>query len=248
MAKVVLVTGGSRGIGAAACRLAARDGWDVAVNFGREREAAEAIVAEVRAAGRRVVALQADVRDEEAVLRLFDQTEEALGPISGLVNSAGITGRISKLMDAPAEEMRRTLEINVMGTLLCCREAVRRMARSRGGTGGSIVNLSSRAADLGSPNEFVWYAASKGAIDSLTIGLAREAGPEGIRVNAVAPGLILTDIHASAGDAGRVERLTPAVPLGRPGTAEESAEPIVWLLSEAASYVSGTVVDVGAGR
>jgi len=248
MNKVVLVTGGSRGIGAAACRLAARDGWDVAVNYGREKDAAEAVVAEVQAAGRRAVALQGDVREEETVLRLFEQTEEALGPITGLVNSAGITGRISKLMDAPAEEMQRTLDINVMGTLLCCREAVRRMARSRGGRGGSIVNLSSRAAKLGSPNEFVWYAASKGAIDSLTLGLAREAGPEGIRVNAVAPGLILTDIHATAGDPGRVERFTAGVPLGRPGTAEESAEPIVWLLSEAASYISGTVIEAGAGR
>ncbi|HLS69545.1 MAG TPA: SDR family oxidoreductase [Kiloniellales bacterium] len=248
MSKVVLVTGGSRGIGAAACRLAARDGWDVAVNYGREKDAAEAVAAEVQAAGRRAVALQGDVRDEETVLRLFEQTEEALGPITGLVNSAGITGRISKLMDAPAEEMQRTLDINVMGTLLCCREAIRRMARSRGGQGGSIVNLSSRAAKLGSPNEFVWYAASKGAIDSLTLGLAREAGPEGIRVNAVAPGLILTDIHATAGDPGRVERFTAGVPLGRPGTAEESAEPIVWLLSEAASYISGTVIEAGAGR
>ncbi|HLW28093.1 MAG TPA: SDR family oxidoreductase [Kiloniellales bacterium] len=248
MSKVVLVTGGSRGIGAAACRLAARDGWDVAVNYGREKEAAQAVAAQVQAAGRRAVVLQGDVRDEETVLRLFEQTEEALGPITGLVNSAGITGRISKLMDAPAEEMRRTLDINVMGTLLCCREAVRRMARSRGGQGGSIVNLSSRAAKLGSPNEFVWYAASKGAIDSLTLGLAREAGPEGIRVNAVAPGLILTDIHAAAGDAGRVERLTAGVPLGRPGSAEESAEPIAWLLSDAASYISGTVIDAGAGR
>lgn len=248
MARVVLVTGGSRGIGAAACRLAARDGWDVAVNYGREKDAAEAVAAEVQAAGRRAVALQGDVRDEETVLRLFEQTEEALGPITGLVNSAGITGRISKLMDAPAEEMQRTLDINVMGTLLCCREAIRRMARSRGGQGGSIVNLSSRAAKLGSPNEFVWYAASKGAIDSLTLGLAREAGPEGIRVNAVAPGLILTDIHATAGDPGRVERFTAGVPLGRPGTAEESAEPIVWLLSEAASYISGTVIEAGAGR
>ena len=219
-----------------------------AAGCGRDQEAAEAVVTRVQATGRRAVSLQGDVRDEEAVLRLFDQTEKALGPITGLVNSAGITGRISKLMDTPTEEMRRTIDINVMGTLLCCREAMRRMARSRGGQGGAIVNLSSRAAKLGSPNEFVWYAASKGAVDSLTVGLAREAGPEGIRVNAVAPGLILTDIHATAGDPGRVERFTAGVPLGRPGTAEESAEPVVWLLSDAASYISGTIIEAGAGR
>lgn len=248
MGKVLLVTGGSRGIGAAVCRLAARDGWDVAVNYGADAAAAEAVVAAVTAAGRRAVALQADVGEAGAVAALFEQCEAALGPLDALVNSAGITGRIAPLADSDLEQIRRTIAINVEGTLFCCREAVRRLARSRGGRGGAIVNLSSAAATLGSPGEFVWYAASKGAVDSLTIGLSKEVGPEGIRVNAVAPGLIETDIHATAGDAGRVERMLPGVPLRRAGSAEETAEAVVWLLSEAASYVSGTILRVTGGR
>lgn len=248
MAKVLLVTGGSRGIGAAVCRLAARDGWDVAVGYGADSRSANEVVAAIEAAGRRAVALQAEVSDAAAVERLFKETEEALGPIDALVNSAGITGQIATLADSDVAEIRRTIDINVTGTLLCCREAIRRLARSRGGKGGSIVNLSSAAASLGSPNEFVWYAASKGAVDSLTIGLSKEVGPEGIRVNAVAPGLIETDIHARAGEPGRVERLTPSVPLRRSGSAEETAEPVVWLLSDAASYVSGAILRVTGGR
>lgn len=248
MGKVLLVTGGSRGIGAAVCRLAARDGWDVAVNYGADAAAAAEVVAAVEAAGRRALALQGDVADAGAVATLFEKTEAALGPLDALVNSAGITGRISPLADSDLDEIRRTVDINVNGTLYCCREAVRRLARSRGGRGGSIVNLSSAAATIGSAGEFVWYAASKGAVDSLTIGLSKEVGPEGVRVNAVAPGLIETEIHATAGDAGRVARLLPGVPLQRSGTAEETAEPIVWLLSEAASYVSGTILRVTGGR
>ncbi len=245
---VLLVTGGSRGIGAAVCRQAAEAGWDVAVGYAGRREAAEAVAREVEAAGRRSLAVAADVGDAAAVARLFEQTEAALGPVAALVNSAGLTGLSKPFVDSDPEEMRRVIEVNTAGTLYCCREAARRMARSRGGAGGVIVNLSSAAATLGSPGEFVWYAASKGGVDSLTIGLAKELGPEGIRVNAVSPGLIETDIHASAGDAGRLQRFTPQVPLGRSGTAEETAAPIVWLLSEGASYVSGAILRVGGGR
>ena len=241
---IVLVTGGSRGIGAAVCRLAARDGWDVSVNYTSDASAAAEVVAVVEAAGRRAVAIKADVSDPAEVELLFEETEKALGPIDGLVNSAGITGLVSPLAEARAETIARTMDINVNGTLYCCREAARRMSTR----GGAIVNLSSAAANLGSPGEFVWYAASKGAVDSLTIGLSKELGPQGIRVNAVAPGLIETDIHASAGAPERVARLVPLVPLGRSGSAEETAEPIVWLLSPAASYVTGSVIRVAGGR
>lgn len=244
----LLVTGGSRGIGAAVCLQAARDGYDVAVNYAGNRAAAESVVREVEATGRKAVALAADVADPEAVARLFEETEAALGPLVALVNSAGITGRIRRFVESDPAEMRRVVQINLDGTLYCCREAARRMARSRGGSGGSIVNLSSAAATLGSPGEFVWYAATKGGVDSLTIGLAKELGPEGIRINAVSPGLIETDIHESAGDAGRLARFTPQVPLGRSGKAEEVGEAVVWLLSEAASYVSGAILRVGGGR
>ncbi|MEX2630080.1 MAG: SDR family oxidoreductase [Tistlia sp.] len=244
----LLVTGGSRGIGAAVCRLAAREGYDVAVGYAGRKEVAEAVVQDVEAAGRRGVALAADVADAAAVARLFEAAEAALGPLGALVNSAGLTGLSKRFVESDPEEMLRVLAVNTAGTLYCCREAARRMARSRGGAGGAIVNLSSAAATLGSPGEFVWYAASKGGIDSLTIGLSKELGPEGIRVNAVAPGLIDTDIHAGAGDAGRLERFTSQVPLGRPGTAEEVARPILWLLSEGAAYTSGTILRVGGGR
>lgn len=248
MRGALLVTGGSRGIGAAVCRLAAAAGWDVAVAYAGRREAAQAVARDVEAAGRRAVALAADVGDAGEVARLFEQAESALGPVAGLVNSAGLTGLSRAFVESDPEEMRRVLEVNTAGTLYCCREAARRMARSRGGAGGAIVNLSSAAATLGSPGEFVWYAASKGGVDSLTVGLAKELGPEGIRINAVSPGLIETDIHASAGDAGRLARFAPQVPLGRSGKAEEVAEPVVWLLSEAASYVSGAILRVGGGR
>ena len=244
----LLVTGGSRGIGAAVCLAAARQGYDVAVNFAGNRAAAEEVVKGVQATGRKAVALAADVADPDAVARLFEETEAALGPLSALVNSAGITGRSRPFLESQPEEMRRVVQINLDGTLYCCREAARRLARSRGGPGGSIVNLSSAAATLGSPGEFVWYAASKGGVDTLTIGLAKELGAEGIRINAVSPGLIETDIHASAGDPGRLERFTPQVPLGRSGTAVEVAEAVVWLLSESASYVSGAILRVGGGR
>jgi NAD(P)-dependent dehydrogenase (short-subunit alcohol dehydrogenase family) len=244
----LLVTGGSRGIGAAVCRLAALEGWDVAVGYAGRQDAADAVVRDIEAAGRKGVALAADVGDAAAVARLFEAAEAALGPLTALVNSAGLTGLSKPFVESDPEEMRRVLDVNTAGTLYCCREAARRMARSRGGSGGAIVNLSSAAATLGSPGEFVWYAASKGGIDSLTIGLSKELGPEGIRVNAVSPGLIETDIHAGAGDADRLRRFTPQVPLGRAGTAEEVAHPIIWLLSDGASYTSGTVVRVGGGR
>lgn len=248
MAKVILVTGGSRGIGAAVCRLAAAQGYDVCVNYAGNAAAAAEVVAAVEAAGRKALAVAADVSDPAAVARLFDAAEAGLGPVTALVNSAGITGRISTLAEAEIDTLRRTIEINVNGTLYCAREAVRRMSTARGGRGGAIVNISSAASTLGSANEFVWYAASKGAVDSLTIGLAKEAGGEGIRVNAVLPGLIETEIHATAGDPGRLERFTAGVPLGRSGKAEEAAAPILWLLSGEASYVSGALLRIGGGR
>lgn len=245
---VLLVTGGSRGIGAAVCRRAAAEGYAVAVGYAGNRQAAESVARDIGTDGGKAIALAADVADPAAVAKLFDETQDTLGPVSALVNSAGITGRSRAFAESDPEEMRRVLDVNTAGTLYCCREAARRMARSRGGQGGVIVNLSSAAATLGSPGEFVWYAASKGGIDSLTIGLAKELGPEGIRVNAVSPGLIETDIHASAGDAGRLERFTPQVPIGRSGKAEEVAEPIIWLLSDAASYTSGAILRIGGGR
>jgi len=245
----VIVTGGSRGIGAAVCRLAARDGWDVCVNYTSDAVAAAKVVAAVQAAGRQAVAVKADVADPDEVAALFDTAEAALGPITGLVNSAGITGRAAPLAQTDASTIVRTIDINLTGTLLCCREFARRIGGPGGGRQtGAIVNLSSAAATLGAPGEFVWYAASKGAIDSLTLGLAKEVGPSGLRVNAVAPGLIETEIHAAAGVPDRVARLSSQVPLGRAGSAEETAEPIVWLLSPAASYVSGAILRVGGGR
>jgi NAD(P)-dependent dehydrogenase (short-subunit alcohol dehydrogenase family) len=245
---VLLVTGGARGIGAAVCRLAATRGWDVCINYMRETAAAEAVAEQVRAAGRRALVAQADVSDAEEVADLFATCERGLGAPEALVASAGLTGRISELADSDPATIATVLQVNVTGTILCAREAVQRMSRARGGSGGSIVALSSSAATLGSPNEFVWYAASKGAIDSFTLGLSKEVGPQGIRVNAVAPGLIETEIHATAGNPARIEQMAPVVPLRRSGTAEEVAAPIVWLLSEEASYVNGAILRVAGGR
>lgn len=244
MAKVALVTGGSRGIGAAACRLLARDGWDVAVNYRADAPAAEAVVAEVVAAGRRAVAVQGDVGDEADVVRLFETAERALGPIGGLVNSAGVSGpkgRVEALTAAAIEALLRT---NVIGSMLTCREAVRRMSTRHGGTGGVIVNVSSGSAYIGNPGTGVLYAVSKGAVNSLHIGLSQEVGGEGIRVNAVSPGMTATDMVSEAA----IQASIPNIPMGRAGQPEEIAEAIVWLMSDRAGYVAGANIRVAGGR
>ena len=245
---VVLVTGGSRGIGAAVARLAAARGYDVCINYMSNEEAAEEVVAAVEAEGRKGCAIHADVANPMQVEQLFEQASSALGPITGLVNSAGLTGPAGTLTDTTVAAIERVINVNVLGTILCSREALRWMARSAGGEGGSIVNLSSVAAEIGSPGEYVWYAATKGAVDSFTLGLAREVGHDGVRVNAVAPGIIETDIHEAAGKPDRAKEMAPILPMRRPGDAAEVAEPIVWLLSEAASYVTGAVIRVSGGR
>lgn len=248
MPKTILVTGGSRGIGRATARLAGARGWAVGLNYAGNAAAAAEAVREVEAAGGRAVAIRGDVAVEADAIRLFDETEAVFGPLEGLVNNAGIVAPVSSLADMSAERLRRMFEVNVLGAYLCAREAARRMALGRGGRGGAIVNVSSVASRLGSPNEFVDYAGSKGAIDSLTIGLAKELGPEGVRVNAVRPGLIDTDIHVSAGRPDRAATLGAGAPLGRAGSAEEVAEAILWLLDDASSYVSGALLDVSGGR
>ena len=244
----ILVTGGSRGIGAACVKLLARNGYDVAINYTRSAEEAEKLADGVKAMGGRSIAVKADVGSEAEVTDMFSQIDEAMPPLAGLVNNAGILFEKAMLEEFGAERINETLRINVTGRFLCAREAVRRMSTDRGGKGGVIVNLSSAAARIGSPNEFIDYAASKGAIDAMTLGLSKEVAGQGIRVNAVRPGLIHTDIHAASGQPDRVERLQGQVPMGRGGSAEEVAESIVWLLSPAASYVTGVLLDVTGGR
>ncbi|MCA0326394.1 MAG: SDR family oxidoreductase [Proteobacteria bacterium] len=246
--KVLLVTGGSRGIGAATARLAARHGWTVAVNYSAQSLAADEVVRAIRAGGGTAISVRADVADEAQVLRMFEHVDAKLGRLTGLVNNAGVVDRAQPLAEHSLARWRRMFDINVIGTLLCAREAVRRMSTAQGGAGGSIVNLSSAAARLGAPNEYVDYAAAKAAIDALTIGLAKEVGGQGIRVNAVRPGLIDTDIHASGGRPDRVRELQAGVPIGRGGTADEVAEAIVWLLSEQASYTTMSLMDVSGAR
>ncbi|WP_425257065.1 SDR family oxidoreductase [Rubrivivax sp. RP6-9] len=248
MERVLLITGGSRGIGAACALLAARDGWDVAVNYTRDAAAAEAVAAQVRAAGRRAIAVQADVADEAQVLRLFATVDAQLGRLRGLVNNAGVVDVAQRVDGMSVARLQRMFAVNVIGSFVCAREAVQRMSTRHGGRGGTIVNLSSAAARLGSPGQYVDYAASKGAIDTFTTGLAREVAAEGIRVNAVRPGLIETEIHASGGQPERARELAPTVPMQRTGTAEEVAAGIVWLLSDAASYTTGAVLDITGGR
>ncbi len=242
--RVLIVTGGGRGIGAATARLAAGEGYAVGVNYRADHEAAHAVVADIVAGGGRALALAGDVAREADVAALFDAVASELGPVTALVNNAGITGSAGRLENTSVDTLRRVLEVNVLGAMLCAREAVRRMSTRRGGRGGAVVNVSSAAATLGSPGEYVWYAASKAAVDGLTLGLAREVAGEGIRVNAVSPGLVATDIHGP----GRLERLTPQVPMARVGTAEEVARAILWLLSDAASYCAGANVRIGGGR
>jgi len=236
---VAIVTGGSRGIGAATVRSLARAGYAVAINYARDAASAAALAGEVTAAGGRALALAGDVAEEEAVLALFRATHEALGPVTALVNNAGITGPTGPVSSLTAADLQRVFAVNVIGTILCAREAVRTME-----PGSAIVNVSSLAARIGSAGEYVDYAASKAAVDTFTIGLAREVAPRGIRVNAVAPGLIDTEIH----EAGRLDRLRGAVPLGRVGTADEVAAAICWLLSAHASYVTGSILEIGGGR
>jgi NAD(P)-dependent dehydrogenase (short-subunit alcohol dehydrogenase family) len=248
MAGTVIVTGGSRGIGAATAKLAAARGYAVCVNYRADAAAAEAVVRAVEQAGGRAAAVPADVAREEAVEGLFERAERELGPVTALVNNAGLAGLVNRLEEAPAETIRTVVEVNLLGTIWCARAAVRRMSTRRGGPGGAIVNLSSGAATLGSPGEYVWYAAAKGGVDSFTLGLAKEVAGEGIRVNAVAPGFVETGIHAASGMPDRLAEDAPKVPLGRAARPREVAEAIVWLLSDAASYVTGTVLRVAGGR
>lgn len=248
MGKVLLVTGASRGIGAATARLAARRGWAVAVNFVANEAAAEGVVADIRAGGGKAIAVRADVSREADIVSMFARVDAELGPVSGLVNNTGVLERQSRVADLAGDRIDRILATNVKGPLVCMREAVRRMSTARGGAGGAIVNVSSLAAKLGSPGEYVDYAASKGALETMTIGLSKEVAEEGIRVNGVRPGHIYTQIHASGGEPGRVDRVKALVPMKRGGQPEEVAAAIVWLLSDEASYVTGTIVDVTGGR
>ena len=257
MNPILLITGGSRGIGAATARLAAARGWDVAINYTRDAAAAQAVAADVRAAGRRAWVLQADVADDAQVVTMFQALDREAGVLSGLVNNAGVVDVAARVDEMDAARWQRMFAINVFGTFACSREAVRRMstrhrggswAAAGGGRGGVIVNLSSAAARLGSPAQYVDYAAAKGAIDVFTLGLAKEVAAEGIRVNAVRPGLIETEIHASGGQPDRARQLAPQVPMQRTGTAEEVAAAIVWLLSAESSYTTASMLDVAGGR
>lgn len=248
MKKVLIVTGGSRGIGAATARLVAQSGYAVCISFLRDEVAASTVVDEISQAGGEAIAFPADVSIEAEVVRLFEQANEALGSVTALVNNAGILEQHTRVEHMDAARLSRVFATNVIGSFLCAREAVRRMSIKNGGDGGVIVNLSSAASRLGSPNEYVDYAASKGAIDTFTLGLAKEVASEGIRVNAVRPGVIYTDIHSSGGEPNRVDRVKGSVPMQRGGTADEVAKAILWLLSDDASYSTGALIDVAGGR
>ncbi len=246
--QVVLVTGGGRGIGAATALLAARQGWAVAVNYAANADAAEAVVQQIRAAGGRAVALQADVAFEDQIVRLFQQVDAALGPLTALVNNAGVVDVAARVDGMGTARLARMFNVNVIGSFLCAREAVKRMSTRYGGAGGSIVNLGSAAARIGSPGQYVDYAAAKAAIDTFTLGLAKEVATEGIRVNAVRPGIIATEIHASGGQPNRANEVAPQVPMQRPGSADEVAQAVLWLMSDASSYTTGSLIDVAGGR
>ena len=248
MSRIVLVTGASRGIGAATARLAASRGYDVCINYRQNADAARTVAAEVRAAGRRAAVVQADVANDADIVRLFETCDRELGRLTALVNNAGILETQMRVEAMDAVRLQRVFAANVTGSFLCAREAVKRMSTKHGGPGGAIVNVSSGAARLGSPGEYVDYAASKGAIDTFTIGLAQEVAADGIRVNAVRPGFIYTDIHASGGEPHRVDRVKAVVPMKRGGTADEVAHAILWLLSEDASFTTGSFIDVTGGR
>jgi NAD(P)-dependent dehydrogenase (short-subunit alcohol dehydrogenase family) len=248
MTQCVLITGGSRGIGAACALTAAKAGYDVCLNYASNADAARAVSAQIQALGRRCELAQGNVAEEAEVLAIFDLIDRRFGRLDALINNAGILETHMRLDQMTVQRLNRVFGVNITGSFLCAREAVKRMSTKHGGQGGGIVNLSSLAARLGSPNEYIDYAASKGAIDAMTIGLAKEVAAEGIRVNAVRPGLIYTEIHASGGEAGRVDRLKENIPMKRGGTAAEVAQTVLWLLSAHASYVTGTLIDVGGGR
>ena len=245
---VMLITGASRGIGAATARLAGKQGYAVCVNYVSNRDAADEVVKNIEAGGGKALAVQADVSDPNDIERLFHVCDLELGTLSALINNAGILETQMRLEDIDAARLDRVFGVNVRGTFLCAREAVKRMSTKHGGKGGTIVNLTSKASKIGSPNEFIDYAASKGAIDTMTFGLAKEVATEGIRVNAVAAGLIVTDIHIAAGEPGRPERMKGAIPMQRPGTAEEVAQAILWLAGDESSYTTGSIVEVTGGR
>jgi NAD(P)-dependent dehydrogenase (short-subunit alcohol dehydrogenase family) len=244
----LIVTGASRGIGAAVARLAGARGYAVAVNFSTGKADAKRVADEIVVAGGQALAIHGDVSQEPQIIQLFETAERELGPIKALVNNAGVTGGFARVEDVSRAAIEKVFAVNVTGAILCAREAVRRMSTRRGGAGGAIVNISSRAAHTGAPGEWVHYAASKGAIDSFTIGLAREVATEGIRVNAVAPGLVDTELHAANGEPGRLQRLMPSIPMQRAGQPHEVAEAVLFLLSPAASYATGVILEVGGGR
>lgn len=248
MAGVMVITGGGRGIGAATARLAAKRGYSVCVNFLRDRASADRVVQDIRGEGGTAIAVAGDVSLEKDVLSLFRECDRSLGPLSALVNNAGIVARQSRVEAMDAERLQRMFATNVVGAFLCAREAIKRMSTKHGGKGGAIVNVSSGAARLGSPGEWVDYAASKGAIDTMTIGLAKELAADGIRVNCVRPGFVNTGIHAAAGEPGRIERLRETIPMKRGGEPEEVARAVLWLLSDEASYSTGAILDVTGGR
>ena len=248
MAKVMIITGGGRGIGACTALLAADAGFDIAINYLKDAKSAQKVVEAVEAKGRKAIAVACDVSSEQDVVKLFEETDRRLGRVDVLVNNAGIVDKGMRVEQMAAARITRMLAVNVTGSFLCAREAVKRMSTRHGGRGGAIVNVSSIAAKLGSAGEYVDYAASKGAIDTFTIGLAKELGAEGIRVNAVRPGIIRTDIHLSSGDPARLERIGAMAPLARPGEPDEIARAILWLASDEASYASGTLLDVSGGR
>ncbi|HVY08036.1 MAG TPA: SDR family oxidoreductase [Burkholderiales bacterium] len=248
MNKIMIVTGGSRGIGAATALLAAQRGYAVCVNYLRNREAAEVVVRDIEKIGRHAIAVAANIAVEAEAVHLFETVDKQLGRVTALVNNAGILEKQTRIEGIDAARLERVFATNVTGAFICCREAVRRMSTRQGGEGGGIVNVSSRASQLGSPGEYIDYAASKGAVDSLTVGLAKEVAEEGIRVNGVRPGFIYTEMHASGGEPNRVDRVKAFTPMKRGGTAEEVASAILWLLSEDSAYVTGSFIDVSGGR
>lgn len=248
MPGTVLITGSSRGIGAATALLAAQRGWAVCVNYLKESARADEVVAQIRAGGGKAVAVQADTSDEAQVARLFERCDAEFGTLDALVNNAGITGKAGNLQSHDAAKIRRILDVNVTGLMLCSKEAARRMSTKNGGKGGHIVHVSSIAATLGGANQWLAYAAAKGGTNSLTVGMAKELAPEGIRVNAVSPGLIDTEIHAEAGVGDRLAKVIPQVPMGRIGTAQECAEAILWLISGESAYTTGAIIPITGGR